>query len=740
MSNQAPNNLAARAGRWSAKHRRTAILGWFAFVVLAVFAGGQIGQKHISDLDDYNGESRVAEELIADNFADDPASESLIVESRDHKVGDPEFDAALKTIVSELEAQPKVDRVRSPLTRDGPVVDDGHTAFVQFTLIGDLEQDENLVAPVTDAIKKIDAANAAVTIGQFGDGSFEADFEEAMSGDLERARNLSLPITLIILIFAFGALVAAGIPVLLAVTAVAATLGLIAIPSQVFPVDEAISEVVLLIGMAVGVDYSLFYLKREREERAAGKGERAALEAAAATSGRAVLISGLIVILAMAGMFIAGSPVFTSFAIGTIMVVLVAMVGSLTVLPAILAALGDKVDRGRIPFLAKRRERKLKSGETSGVWSKVVGRVVRQPALAAFASAAVMIALAIPAFQLDTGNPGPESFPKDMPSVQAYLTASEKFPAENMPATVVLAADDVNAPAVADAIDRFGEQLGKSGVFTAPSAEDIEISENGRIAKIDVPLVNAADEELAERDVKTLRSDYVVPMLGGIDGATVAVTGDAAGSVDFDEQMAERLPLVFAFVLGLAFILLLVTFRSIVIPIVSILLNLLSVAAAYGVLVLVFQHGWGSDLLGFEGTYAIVTWLPLFMFVVLFGLSMDYHVFILSRIKEAHDDGLTNAEAVERGITVSAGTITSAAIVMVAVFGIFASLSFVMFKQMGIGLAAAILLDATIVRAVLLPAVMKLLGEANWYLPKWLDWLPEAKIERSVPEPHPANA
>lgn len=725
-----PRNLAARAGRWSAKHRRVAIVGWFAFVILAVYAGGQIGQQEISDIDQYNGESRVAEELIAGNFAEDPAMESLIVESEKYRVGDPEYDSVLKSITTELAAQPKVDQVRSPLTRDGPVVEDGHTSFVQFTLKGDVDDSPDLVEPIANAVKKIDAENSAVTIGQYGDGSFEMQFEEAMSGDLERARNLSLPITLIILIFAFGALVAAGIPVLLAVTAVAATLGLIAVPSQIFPVDEAISEVVLLIGMAVGVDYSLFYLKREREERAAGRGERAALEAAAATSGRAVLISGFIVIVAMSGMFITGSPTFTSFAIGTIMVVLVAMVGSLTVLPALLAALGDKVDRGRIPFLGKRRQRAMQRGETGGVWTKIVNVVLRAPAVSAFVAAAIMVALAIPAFQLDTGNPGPESFPKDMPAVQAYLEASEKFPSENMPAVVVVKADDVRKGDAAAAIGDFKQRLADSEAYSAPTEDDIEVSKDGTVAKIDVPLVNATNEEQAERDVQALRSEYVADVFGSVPGVTVATTGDAASSIDFDQLMNERLPLVFAFVLGLAFLLLLVTFRSVVIPVVSILLNLLSVAAAYGVIVLVFQHGWMSGLLGFEGTHAIVPWLPLFMFVVLFGLSMDYHVFILSRIREAYDSGMSNDEAVRRGISVSAGVITSAAIVMVAVFSIFASLSFVMFKQMGVGLAAAILLDATIVRAVLLPAVMKLLGDANWYLPKWMGWLPQVEIER----------
>ncbi len=732
-------NLAARAGRWSAQHRKSAIIGWFLFVALAVFAGNQVGQKNIADIDHYSGESRVAEELVQDNFPADPTTESVVVTSKQYSYGDRNFNAALTSVTDELTRQKSVADIRSPLTRDGPVSEDGHVALVQFTIKGDEEEAAEKVEPIAAAVEKAGTAHQGIAIGQFGDASFEHQLTKVFEDDFAKARSISLPITLLILVFAFGALVAAGLPVLLAITAVMATLGLIAIPSQIMPVDDAIAEVVLLIGMAVGIDYSLFYLKREREERAAGRGARAALEAAAATSGRAVLISGLTVIVAMSGMFIADSPTFSSFAVGTIMVVAIAMVGSLSVLPAMLSALGDKVDRGRIPFIAKRRQRAVAEGKEGGVWSKIVAVVLKRPAIAAFAAAALLIALALPALHLETQQEGVETLPQDIPAMVAYKQAQVLFPEENVPATVVLKTDDVESAEARRAIGEFVTRIGETPGFVAPRPDDITTNPADTVVRIDVPMINADDDSRAERDIETLRGSVVPETLGTIPGATVATTGMTASSVDFNQLMRDRLPLVFAFVLGLAFLLLLITFRSLVIPVMSIVLNLLSVAAAYGVMVLVFQHGWASSLLGFEGTFGIVPWLPLFMFVVLFGLSMDYHVFILSRIRELRDHGMTTEDAVTRGISATAGVVTSAAAVMVAVFAVFGSLSMISIKQMGVGLAVAVLLDATIVRAVLLPATMKLLGEANWYLPRWLEWLPKVQAEASAPvRPAPA--
>lgn len=723
-----PANFAARAGRWSATHRKTAILGWFAFVFVALAIGGQVGQKQIKDTDYFNGESGRAERAIEAHLPAPPATESVIVHSETLRAGDAEFDRAVKSVVTEVSAAPAVVDIRSPLTRDGPVSEDGHSAMVQFDIEGDAEDAADKLAPIEQRVDAARADNPQVTIGQTGDASIESQLNDAFAGDLAKARNLSLPITLGILLLAFGALVAAGIPVLLAITGVMATIGLVSLPSQISPVDESIAEVILLIGMAVGVDYSLFYLKREREERASGKSSEAALDAAAATSGRAVMISGFTVIAAMAGMLMAGDKTFISFGFGTMMVVAVAMIGSLTVLPAMLSALGDRVNKGRVPLLGRMRQRREAHGETGGgVWAWVVERVLRRPAISAVLATALLVAIAIPATELKTQQTSVKDFPQDLPAMQAYNQMQAAFPSENIPAVVVYQNENVRSAESKAAIAAFSDRVDADPGMYAPN--EVVYSEDGSLAKISVPIANSSDQDAAETEAAQLRDEIIPDTLGAVPGASVAVSGMAAQSIDFNELMNERVPIVFAFVLGLAFVLLMVTFRSIVVPVKAIVLNLLSVAAAYGVLALVFQRGWGSDLLGFEPTGAIAPWLPLFLFVILFGLSMDYHVFIISRIRELYDGGMSSDEAVAEGIKSTAGVVTSAAAVMVGVFAIFGSLSMLPLKQMGVGLAAAVLIDATIIRAVLLPASMKLLGDANWYLPKWLEWLPRVQGE-----------
>jgi RND superfamily putative drug exporter len=521
---------------------------------------------------------------------------------------------------------------------------------------------------------------------------------------------MSLPLTFLILLFAFGAFVAAGVPVLLAFSAVLASLGLSSLVSHVAHASDATSSVILLIGMAVGVDYSLFYVKREREERAAGHEGREALHRAAATSGQAVLISGATVMIAMAGMLFAGSGVFTSIGIGAMIVVFVSMIGSLTVLPALLSKLGDKIDRGRIRV--RRRPRRAESR----VWSAVLGPALRHPVVAVAVSCAVLVALALPATSLRTKLPGFSDLPRGLAIVQTYRQMQSAFPGASSPATVVVQAADVRAPRVQKEIARLRSRALASGVAKTPIRTTINPAHT--VETIDIPLVGSGQDAAAVHAVHVLRNLTDWP-----------VTGETAGDVDFTADMHSHIPIVFAFVLGLAFLLLLLTFRSIVIPIKAIAMNLLSVGAAYGVLVWIFQEGHLQGLLGFHSDGGIVTWLPLFLFSILFGLSMDYHVFILSRIKELVDRGMSTEEAVERGIRSTAGTVTSAAFVMVAVFSIFATLSTIDMKQLGVGLGVAVLLDATIIRGVLLPATMKLLGRWNWYLPRGLHWLPQLQAE-----------
>jgi RND superfamily putative drug exporter len=491
--------------------------------------------------------------------------------------------------------------------------------------------------------------------------------------------------------------------------------------------DSNVASVVILVGLAVGVDYSLFYMRREREERRSGRTANAALEAAAATSGRAVLVSGLTVIAAMAGMLFSGSPTFTSFAVGTMTVVAVAMFASISVLPAVLSKLGDRVERGRVPFLGRLRQRF--SGRSA--WSGVIQRVMRRPALSLTVSAALLVALAIPAISLQTKVSGAEDLPRDIPVVQTYDRITAAFPGEAAGATVVVEADDVSVGPVAAAIDDL--VVNAEADPQVSGKVTVEESHDDTVAAVQIPTVGSGSDAAATKAMEAVREQLVPASFAG-SGAEVNVGGQAAESKDFNDLLTQRLPIVFGFVLGLAFLLMLVTFRSIVVPIKAILLNLLSVGAAYGVLVLVFQNGLGESLLGFHSNGGVSSWLPMFLFVILFGLSMDYHVLILSRVREYVDRGMSTEEAVQRGITATAGTVTSAAVVMVAVFSVFATLSILDMKEMGVGLAVAVLIDATVVRAVMLPAAMKLLGERNWYLPSFLGRLPRMR----EPEPDAA--
>ncbi|MGH3057249.1 MAG: MMPL family transporter [Gaiellaceae bacterium] len=713
-----PTNLAGRMGRWSAKHRKKAIFGWLAFVVLAFALGIVSGTKQIEPATSGVGESGRMDKLLHEEF-EQPAGESVLVQSETLTVKDPAFVAAVEDVVAKVSALDAVTNVRSPLDPEnaGQVSGSGGAALVEFEIRGDPDDATTKIDPVIVAVDDAQKAHPDLFVESFG-VSADKEVEAAFMDDLKQAGLLSIPVTLIILIVVFGALVAAGIPLLLALTAIVATFGLVALPSSLVPIDEVTYELILLIGLAVGVDYSMFYLKREREERAAGRTEEAALEAAAATSGRSVLISGLTVIVAMSGMFLAGIQGMSAFAVGTILVVAVAMLGSLTVLPATLSWLGDRVDRGRVPFVSR-----LRRDDGQGrIWGAIVTAVMRRPVVSVVLAGGLLVALAIPALQLRTVQPGIDTYPQDLAAIQTYNRIQDAFPGSEIPASVVVKAADVTAPAVQEAIGQLEWRALASGQMHEPIT--IDVNEGGTITTIAIPVDGEGMDKQSEAALATLRDDIVPTTVGALPNAEVGVTGMTAQSKDFTDKLRSVAPLVFGFVLLLAFGLMLVAFRSLVIAVKAILLNLLSIAAAYGVMVLVFQHGWGKNILGFESTTGIDSFLPIFMFVILFGLSMDYHVFIISRMREAYDRGMSTEQAVTHGIKTTAGVVTSAAIVMVCVFAVFATLSMLIFKQFGVGLAAAILIDATIVRAVLLPATMKLLGDWNWYLPKWLEWLP----------------
>ena len=730
------NNIAARMGRWSARHRKLAIGAWLAFVIGAFVIGGAIGTQELKAEDQGVGESGRADKILAKDF-DRPAGERILIQHPTLTADDRAFQTTVADVVRTISARKELTNVRSPLDEEnsGSISRDRHSALVtfEFRTTDDVKSQEQ-VDGVLAAVAAAERSHPGFTVEEFGDASVEKQLTEKFASDLKKAGLFSIPLTLLILVLAFGALVAAGIPLLLGLTAVLATMGLLAIPSQWIGTSEGTDALVLLIGLAVGVDYSMFYLKREREERARGRTADAALEAAAATSGRAVLISGFTVIIAMAGMFLMGDVSFYGFAIATMLVVATAMLGSVTVLPAVLSKLGDRVNKARIPFLHRLRRA---DGE-SRVWNAILDRVLRRPLVSALAAGAVLLGLSAFALQMHTAQASPDTFPKSIPVVQTYDKMQKAFPGGEIPATVVIRSADVTSPEMREAIG----QLTSRAVQTRVMREPIRIDMNAEktVAQISIPVLGTGTDATSNEALRSLREDLVPPTIGTVEGAEYAVGGYTAASKDFNDLMKAKAPWVFAFVLILAFLLLLVTFRSIVIPIKAIALNLLSVSAAYGVLVIVFQHGVGKGLLDFEFTGGIDSFLPVFLFVILFGLSMDYHVFILSRVREAFDSGMSTEDAVAHGIKSTAGVVTSAAIVMVGVFAIFGTLSLLFLKQFGVGLAAAILIDATIVRAVLLPATMKLLGDWNWYLPRWLEWLPRLEREEAPPLPAVASA
>ncbi|NUP30694.1 MAG: MMPL family transporter [Streptomycetaceae bacterium] len=713
-------NLAASMGGWSARHRKTAVFAWLLFVVLSVAVSSMVGSKELSDGDMTPGEAGRAQKIIEDAGVEDPASEMLLVTSAQANADDPAFRSAVQDIAAKVAATDVVENVRTPYDAgvQGAKSSDGHSVLVQFDFKGKNDDAVDHLDPVLDAVKAAKAAHPDLTVEQLGDASSEKWFDDTIGNDFKTAEWTAVPLALGILLIAFGAVVAALLPVALALTAFIAAGGLLALATRIVPTSDTTMSVMLLIGLAVGVDYCLFYIRREREERAKGRDPERALEIAAATSGRSVLISGVTVMVAMAGMMFTGLGQFQSMALGTILVVLTAMIGSVTVLPALLSMLGDKVDGGKIPGLARMRRPSADGGR---FWGAILRTVLRRPLVWTVAAGGVLVALAIPAADMKLSMlPLDKELPKDVSIVQTYKHVNEKFPGGPAPAEVVVKAKDINAADVQGALDAFKKKAVADGVST----EKIEVrTYPGKtdVMSISVPFADTSKEV---ESLKKLRDTVIPETFGKVKGLDAPVTGETARTEDFNHQLGKTTPIAFGFVLLFAFLLMLTSFRSLTIALTAIVLNLLSVGAAYGVLTLVFQHGYGDVLVGTDAPGAITSWLPLFLFVVLFGLSMDYHVFVVSRIREAYDRGMNTNDAVAYGVRSTAGVVTSAAVIMVAVFGVFGTLSMQQMKQMGVGLAVAVLLDATIIRAILLPAVMGMLGERNWYLPKWLGWLP----------------
>jgi RND superfamily putative drug exporter len=731
------NNLAARMGRWSASHWKTAVFGWLLFVVVAFMIGTKVPTKTIDQNDSNVGQSHKADQILKNAFPETNAqSEVVLIQSPTKTVSDPAFRATVEDVTRTIGGNLAIKNLKSPLdpANKSLVSDDRRTVMVTWDMKGTYDEAKKKIDRFTAAVDGVGERHPGFYVGEAGAVSSGKALDKMFADQLKTAGERSIPITIIVLLLVFGALVAVGVPLLLALSSVLITVFLTALPSQLIPMDQNVDAVILLIGLAVGVDYSLFYLKREREERAAGRGSRAAIEAAAATSGRSVLISGFTVMAAMAGMFFAGDKGYLSIAVGTMMVVGIAMIGSLTVLPALLSRLGDKIEKGKIPYVHRLRR---SSGENR-VWKAILTPALRRPVVAAAAAAGVLVVLALPTLHLHTAESGMDALPNSAPTVTTIKKVTNAFSGGTVsPADVAIKADTTK-PEVQRAIAAIQSQvvahhLNKGSI-------DVETNPSHTVARISIPLVGKGTDSASNTALNTLRDDILPATIGKVNGAEWAVTGQTANSADENALLKHKAPIVFGFVLVLAFTLLLVAFRSIVIAGKAIVLNLLSVGAAYGLIVAVFQWGWGENLLHFQSNGGIASWLPIFMFVILFGLSMDYHVFILSRVREAYDRGMKTEDAVAHGITTTAGVVSSAALVMVGAFAVFALMPILDMKEMGIGLAAAVLIDATIVRAVLLPATMKLLGDWNWYLPKWLSWLPRLEHEPSAPARVPAPA
>ena len=682
----------------SARHPRTIIALWLVLIAGCIFAGAAAGTKTLSNAGSGTGESARADAALSAAHLKSPATESVLVSSGSaHSTA-----AAVRALEARARRLPDVASVQGP--REVPALSraGGRLALVQVHLRGDPDHADEHVAPLQKVVGAVAASHPGVTLQEAGEASGGRAINDVVNHDLRHAELVSLPITLLILIVAFGALVAAVVPLLLGLTSVAGALGALGVISQIAPEGQPTASVVVLIGLAVGVDYSLFYIRREREERRAGRNSDAALTAATASVGRAIVVAALTVMVGLAGLTFTGLGVFTSMALGAIMVVAIAAVGSVTVLPALLALLGDRIDRGRMWPRRRRRAGSL------GAWQRLATVITARPRTSMLATVVLLGALSLPVLGMRTGDPGVRDLPVTNAVRVADRAIDKAFPGTPTDAQLVVTGHDLRRPAALRAMHDLGRRA--EPVTGGHGPVSVDVARDGSTAVVSVPfptLSLPAQQRVVDNLRQTVDRGFALP------GAKVLLTGNAAGNADFSGRLSALTPLVIAGVLGLAFLLLVMAFGSPALAASVIGLNLLSVGASFGVLVEVFQHGVGQKLLGFTSDGAIVEWLPLFAFVLLFGLSMDYTVLILERVREERRGGADATTAAVRALGATAGTVTSAAAVMIAVFSIFATLHLLEFKQLGVGLAVAILLDATIVRAVALPAVVALLGRRS---------------------------
>jgi uncharacterized membrane protein YdfJ with MMPL/SSD domain len=719
--------VTERLARACSRHPWRTIAGWavalvLAFACIAVLLPGNLTSEGGAA---GNPEFRQAEQIEFSSFPFNPRlnfSDMVIVRSARHTVDQPAFQAFVANLSREGEATQKIhDAQVYYQTRDRTLVSrDGHALMIPLNIY-----DTGDVPAITDVVDRNNGRNG-FEVAVTGNTVRDHDFDQLSQHDLESGElEFGLPAALIILVLVFGSVVAGLVPILLAILAIIGGLGLVAIVAQIWELSIFVVNMLTGMGLALGIDYSLFVISRYREERTVGREEQAAIEASGATASRAVLFSGTAFVIAMLGMLIVPNTVMRSLAAGAILVGVTSLAAALTLLPAVLGLLGDRVNSLGIPLVGGATE--------SRFWDSIVHRVLRHPAVSLIVACSLLIAVAIPVFSLKIGTNGISTLPDRFDSKRGYLLLQKEFPQATADPVRIVVADGASEPAVRAALRRLQSRLAASPEFGHGL---IRYATDGKVAALDVPIHGDDASDQALSAVRNLRSTVIPDVFGATD-ARVLVGGRTAEQVDYADSVTNPTPYVFVFVLGFTFILLTLAFRSIVVAGTSILLNLLSVGAAYGLIVLVFEKGYGNGIFGFERADTIEAWVPLFLFSVLFGLSMDYQVFLLSRIKERYDETGDTTGAVTWGVASTARIITGAALIIVAVFAGFAKGDLIAFQQMGFGVGVALLIDATIIRSVILPSAMKLLGRWNWYLPGWLNWLPRIQIERAPTEPAP---
>src|SRR5215469_14814822 len=695
-----PRGLAAALGSWSGRHRMIAIGLWLLFVVAATVLGSAAGRVGLPDYRQGAGDSARAEQTLASAHIGQPAAEMVLVRSSSAAVtaASPAFRHAVDRTLAEINRTGLVRQVRDPYA--GHLLSaSGRDALIRFNLA---DGPDSQVTTVLAAVARAEAASPGFTMTETGDASAQQALTNNIGSNFSRAEWTAVPLAIGVLLGVFGALMAAVLPVLLALTAFIGSIGLADLLSHLVGMNSYANSVMLLMGLAVGVDYSLFYLFRERQERAAGRDRASALQVAAATSGRSVLVSGLIVMTGMVGMLLSGMATFESLGLAAIVVVFVAMLGSVTVLPAMLSLLGDRVELGRIPLPGRRRRRAAQAGgaRSGRVWDFMLGRVLARPVLFAAASAALLLGLAAPALGMHTQTLSlGQLLPWNNSQASAMRQITASFPGGPAPAEVVVKAPDIQAPSVRRAIASVETAALRAGALRQPV--QLTVYRAANVAEIHAPLPGNGTDAASVAALTTVRQRLIPQAFGHLGGTQALTDGQLAASLDYNAALRTAAIRAFAFVMAAAFVLMLLSLGSVVIAATCVLLDLLSVAAASLVMTAIFVHGWGAALVGTHAVGAIESWIPLFLFVILFGLSMDYHVFVVSRIREARDRGMTTSQAVSHGIRSTAGVVTSAAVIMVAVFAVFGTLSMQVFMQLGLGPGATLLPYATLIRVVL---------------------------------------